>query len=148
MERRCSPELICVDPGGGQGVIDYGRKVLAGRVLEVPFGSRAVSDGAYVNRRSEMWDAMRRFLKEGGAIPDDAQLIAQLAAPAYSYDEAGRMRPEQKAAIKKRLSISPDKADAMALTFAVELLPERLRRDRPRRAVRARPFWGPDADWM
>jgi hypothetical protein len=147
-DRKYSPELICVDPGGGQGVIDYGRRVLEGKVIEVPFGSRAVDEMAYVNRRTEMWAAMRRFLQDGGCIPEDSALISQLAAPTYSYDNAGRMALEKKSRVKDRLSVSPDKADAMALTFAVQVMPEALRRALPRRAVGRRPFWGRGADWM
>ena len=149
MEGKWRPEIVCVDSGGGQGVIDYGRKTLMAAVLEVPFGSRAIDDSAYADRRSEMWSRMRKFLEDGGAIPpDDTKLVAQLASPTFWYDGAGRIRLEPKEKIKKRLAQSPDLADAMALTFAVDVLPQSLRGKAPRKAVASRPFWGPEADWI
>jgi hypothetical protein len=147
-ERAHAPDMIFVDSGGpGGGVVDYGRKVLAAKVIDVPFGSQAKDDARYVNRRSEMWDDIRKFLKAGGAIPDDKELVTQLAAPYFSYDEAGRLKLEPKARMRKR-GASPDKADAVALTFAHDLLPAKLRDAVPARVTRRRGFWDPGTDWM
>jgi hypothetical protein len=134
--------------GGGQGVVDYGRRVLEGKAIEVPFGSMAVDDMAYVNRRTDLWAAMRRFRPDGGCIPEESALISQLTAPTYAYDNAGRMALEKKSRLKDRLSVSLDKANAMALTFAVQVMPDAFQRALPRRAVGRRTFWGRGADWM
>lgn len=118
------PQMVCIDQGQGTGVIDLARELTRGRqvsIVEVPFGSRANADDHFVNRRSEMWTALRDWLKEGGRLPHNELLIAELTAPTYSYDVAGRIKLERKENVKARLKRSTDLADALALTFAVPL---------------------------
>jgi hypothetical protein len=72
------------------------------------------------NKRMEMWYEMKEWLKSGGAIPDDRKLRDDLVTPYYDYHRGtGKMKLESKQAIKKvRKMPSPDRADALALTFA------------------------------
>lgn len=122
------PAYVFIDQGQGTGVIDLTRELTRGRstvIVEVPFGSRANRDRKYVNRRAEMWTELRDWLRAGGQLPEDERLLAELAAPAYDYDAAGRIRLEAKDAIKERLNRSTDRADALALTFAVPLEPDK-----------------------
>jgi hypothetical protein len=107
-----------VDSGAGAGVIDRLRQ-LRYAVQEVPFGGRALK-AEYVNRRTEMWFAVREWIRAGGQIPDDPALKQELATPIYWFDSAGRKVLESKEDIKKRLpgAGSPDIADALCLTFA------------------------------
>lgn len=114
---RQNPAGVFIDAGGGQGVIDRVRQ-LGHSVSEVPFGGRALRHDIYVNRRSEMWVEMGKWLRSGGAIPNDAALKSDLSTPMYGYDSANRMLLESKDKIKERLGRSPDTADALALTFA------------------------------
>ena len=58
---------------------------------------------------------LRAWLKEGGAIPEDSKLAAELVAPKYEFDDRQRRKVESKDAMKKRLKRSPDRADALAL---------------------------------
>ncbi len=111
------PAAVFIDVGQGQGVIDRLRR-LGHEVEEVPFGGRALRDDRFVNRRAEMWYAVREWLLAGACIPDDARLRKELAAPVYHYDASGRIALEPKAGIKRRLGFSPDLGDALALTFA------------------------------
>ena len=125
------PAYVCIDQGQGTGVIDLVRELcrFSGRetaVVEVPFGSRATKPERYVNRRAEMWTAIRDWLRGGGALPDSEALRAELTAPTYDYDAAGRLRLEAKEEVKIRLRRSTDLADALALTFAVPAGPEDL----------------------
>lgn len=117
------PKFICIDQGQGTGVIDLVKEILADTgitVVEVPFGSRASNAEKYVNRRAEMWTLMRDWLRAGGKLPKDNALQAELTAPTYSFDAAGRIKLEPKEEIKRRLGgKSTDFADALALTFAV-----------------------------
>ena len=106
-----------IDAGGGAGVIDRLRQ-LGCAVNEVHFGGRALHPERFVNRRMEMWQGMRDWLEQGGQIPRDSALMAELSAPTYSYDNRGLLRLEAKEAVKERLLRSPDRADALALTFA------------------------------
>lgn len=119
---REKPEAIYVDAGQGQGVIDILRRVLP-CVSEIPFGSKALDDTRFINRRSEMWYAMREWIKSGGWLPNNPQLLGELTAPLYSFNLQGKIQLEKKDEIKKRIGRSPDIADALALTFAYNLLP-------------------------
>jgi hypothetical protein len=111
------PQTIFIDSGHGSGVIDRLRQ-LGHEVTEVHFGSLPFNDGKYLNKRSEMWDLMRLWLENGGSIPNDSSLKADLTSVTYDYDAKNRLRLEPKHAVKDRLGRSPDGADALALTFA------------------------------
>ena len=81
------------------------------------------------NARSELWWNTRRLVKPDtdpttGAVvragrlklvDAPARLLAQLSAPKYSTDSAGRIVVEKKAETKKRKGGSPDLADAVNL---------------------------------
>lgn len=113
------PDAVFIDAGRGEGVIDRLRQ-LGDTVIEVPFGGQALDHGVngYANRRAEMWDSLRKWLRDGGAIPDDYELTKELAAPTYTYDGQSRLKLETKEIIRERVGFSPDRADALALTFA------------------------------
>lgn len=111
------PEAVFIDAGRGEGVIDRLRQ-LGHNVIEVNFGSTPLNPVTYTNKRTEMWDLMREWLEQGGAIPKMPELKADLVVPTYDFDPANRMRLESKDRIKERLGKSPDVADALALTFA------------------------------
>jgi len=113
------PDAVFIDSGRGEGVIDRLRQ-LGDVVIEVPFGGQALDHGVngYANRRAEMWDSLRKWLRDGGAIPDDYELTKELAAPTYTYDGQSRLKLETKEVIRERVGFSPDRADALALTFA------------------------------
>jgi hypothetical protein len=115
------PDAVFIDAGNGSGVIDRLRQ-LGYQVIEVHFGGKS-SVPEYLNKRAEMWFAMRDWLQNGGAIPDDIDLKQDLAGPTYWYDASGRKQLEPKDDIKKRGLPSPDKADALACTFAFPVAP-------------------------
>lgn len=116
------PLRVFLDSGGvGAGVYD----ILASRgfkriVRAVNFGSCAIQDDRYANRRAEMWDNLRQWLSDdlGAKLPVDDDLMSELCSAQKSYDSKGRLLLESKDLQKKRLGRSPDKADALALTFA------------------------------
>jgi len=115
------PDAVFVDAGRGEGVIDRLRQLNSpSAIIEVPFSGKAHEGGVngYSNRRAEMWDNLRKWLQEGGAIPNDPELIKELAAVTYTYDAQGRLKLETKETIRERVGFSPDRADALALTFA------------------------------
>jgi len=113
------PDAVFVDAGRGEGVIDRLRQ-LGDTVIEVPFGGKAhdCTVNGYYNRRAEMWDNLRKWLTDGGAIPNDPDLIKEMAAVTYTYDGQSRLKLESKDVIRERVGFSPDRADALALTFA------------------------------
>lgn len=120
------PLAVFIDSGRGEGVIDRLRQLGSpSSIIEVPFGGKAIDGGVngYANRRAEMWDTLRKWLVSGGAIPDDYELTKELAAPTYSYDGQSRLKLESKESIRERVGFSPDRADALALTFAEPVAP-------------------------
>jgi hypothetical protein len=116
------PDAIFVDEGGiGAGVYDRLAQ-LGYPVLAVSFGSKAIDD-RYENKRMEMWALMAEWLRLG-CLPDDHELVRELTAPTFSYANArGRQQLESKDDLRERLKCSPDKADALALTFASPVSP-------------------------
>ena len=110
-------DAVFIDAGAmGAGVIDRLRQ-LGYRVQEVHFGSSSAEPQRYRNKRAEMWMNMADWLKSA-SIPYVRELSADLTAPEYMYDSAGRIQIEKKEDMKKRGLASPDTADALALTFA------------------------------
>lgn len=117
---RVQPEMINVDcTGVGSGVAD--RLIELGYpVNRIHFGERAVQTELYAIRRDEMWGEMKAWLEDKpSALPDDNRLMADLTGPQYTYDSSRRMKLESKEQMKKRGLKSPDRADALALTFAL-----------------------------
>jgi hypothetical protein len=130
------PSRVFIDVGGlGVGIYDllcdwgYRRVVRAvdfgGKPLEPPKlddEGKELGGGPY-NRRAEMWLASRAWLEDtgGASIPDTDTIQADACAPGFKYREAGgttRIVLESKEDIRKRGAPSPDKWDAVALTFA------------------------------
>ena len=111
------PDAVFIDAGRGEGVIDRLRQ-LGHLVVEVNFGGRANDNQRYANKRAEMWDTLAEWLRMGGALPNNQELISSIVVPTYMFDAANRMQLEKKEDIKKRVAFSPDPADALALTFA------------------------------
>lgn len=112
------PDAVFIDEGGmGAGVIDRLRQ-LNYSVTGVNFGSRALQEQRYANKRMEIWDKCREWLEGGGCIPNLPELKADLVVPTYGYDPSNRMKLESKEDIKKRGCLSPDVAEALVLTFS------------------------------
>lgn len=66
-----------------------------------------------------MWGEMKDWLKEGGSIPpNDQGLYDDLTSPEAIIDKNGRIQLESKKDMKERGLPSPNKGDALALTFA------------------------------
>lgn len=117
------PDAVFIDSGRGEGVIDRLRQ-LGFEVVEVPFGGKATKENRYINKRTEMWDTMKQWMEQGGAIPNMPELKTDLVTPEYSFDAANRMKLEPKEKIKERIGKSTDLGDALALTFAYPVIPK------------------------
>lgn len=120
---RWNSELEFVDGTGGYGAGVVDTLLQRGHSpMEVNFQGRA-DDSRYFNKRAEMWYRMVEWIKRGGVLPKDEQLLKELTAPLYFFSASGKIQIEDKAQIKTRLGFSPDKADALALTFAMAETP-------------------------
>ncbi len=110
---------IIIDMGNiGAAIFDYlVHKLNRKDVIGVWFGSNATRDDVYFNKRAEMWGDMKDWLKAGGCIPDDNELRDDLTAPEYGYDAKDRTQLQK----KEDMDVSPDCADALAVTFAAKI---------------------------
>jgi hypothetical protein len=114
-----APAQVAVDTIGiGAGVADILRRDLGEHVVVDVNSSLRVDDGNNYNLRARMWAAMREWLKNGASIPNDHDLQSDLTALQYGY-RGGLLLLESKDDAKKRGVKSPDRADALALTFAI-----------------------------
>jgi hypothetical protein len=114
-ESRADGFFIDETGGYGAGVIDAMRQ-LGHTVIGIQFSGKP-NDYRYFNKRSEMYFELAAWVKSGGALPDDRQLKEELCGTTFVY-QGDKFRIVEKELIKKKLGRSPDKADALALTFA------------------------------
>lgn len=121
------PDAIVIESTGpGAGVIDTLRDRKY-KVIEVHPGAPSAERMLYVNVRAEYWSKMRDWIYKEGVLPDDIELFRQLTTILYSLDRhEQRTQLEAKKDMKLRGLSSPDRADTLALTFAVNI----ARRDR------------------
>ena len=116
--RKYDPVAVFIDAGGGSGVIDRLRQLGYTNIIEVAFGSSAENKDKYINLRTEMWHKMADWIRSTGSLPDMPELKAELTVVEYGFDNADRRKLKKKEDIKKDFGMSPDIADAVALTFA------------------------------
>lgn len=106
-------EIWVDDIGIGAGVRDRLRE-LKYDVMGVKSSARAEDPVHYVNLKAEMYmHAARMFKEERVSIPDDQQLIEDLAAVSYSLNSKGQVCIEKKKDIKLKLGRSNDKGEAL-----------------------------------
>lgn len=129
--------MMFVDGTGiGGPIADRLRQLGHRNVMEVQFGAEAPvsndSQGAakFANMRAFMWGQMRSWLKHG-AIPHDPQLEMDLTGPGYKHNARDQIVLESKEQMKGRGVDSPDKADALALTFAAPVTKRKAQESRP-----------------
>lgn len=118
MQQELAIERIFVDNTGGYGssVIDSLGLFPNMEITPVVYNSKA-QDKRYFNKRTEMYMRLRDWVKKGGQLPNDPGLMEELMMPKIMF-HGGVTRLEEKEQIKTRLGRSPDKADALAQTFA------------------------------
>lgn len=110
-------DAVFVDATGGYGVgvVDALRQTNRDPI-EVYFSGKA-TDPRYFNKRSEMYFEMAKWIKSGGSLPDDPELTEELCAHTYTF-QGDKFRLCDKDDVKDLIGRSPDKSDALALTFA------------------------------
>ena len=119
---RLKPDRVFMDRGGGgAGVFDVlAARGYAQRMELVDFGmaARPVDERRFRNKRAEMTSDFRDWLADGGDIPDDDLLEAEITSEwVISEDERG-LTLSSKKLVRQKLGLSPDGADAGKTTFA------------------------------
>lgn len=124
------PSAINVDVIGlGAGVVDRLREIgLPVRSVNVG-ESPATNPERYMRMRDELWWLMREWFESRAVtMPKDDALISELVGPKYKLESSGKIKIESKDDMKKRGIKSPNKADALGLTFAGGDIKVELRR--------------------
>jgi len=116
--QRHKPTLVCIDEGGvGAGI--YDRLIEQRyRVRGVNFGWKPKNPKAHLNKRAEIWCAMREWLKTASIKTGDKRLLSDLTGVRVMFTSTGAIQLESKKDMKARGLPSPDIGDAIALTFA------------------------------
>lgn len=132
-------DAVFIDLGYGTGIYSAGKLMNRNWTL-VSFGAASNTPG-YANKRAEMWGLMREWLKEGGALPDDPRLCEEIPGPEYHVKLNGEIVLESKDDMKERGMMSPNRADALALSFAFPVR-KKIRNDPRRNAETSEPKEG------
>ena len=95
-------------------LLELGVDVVGFNGDEAPFDKER-----FINRRAELYWMLREMFEAGDIDidPDDDQLAAQLDSIRWTLDSRGRVKIESKDDIRKRGMPSPDRADALCMTF-------------------------------
>jgi len=121
LEDEHQADAVFVDGGYGTGIISGGRTL--GRDWHIVWFGAASSDPGYLNKRAEMWKLTRDWLKSGGAIDkNDDELYQDLIGPETVPRMDGKIQLESKKDMKDRGLPSPNRGDALALSFAMPVV--------------------------
>lgn len=121
LEDEHKADAVFVDAGYGTGIVSAGRSMK--RNWRLVWFSSKPADVAFANKRAEMWGRMKQWLKDGGCIdPNDTMLFEDLIGPETVIPKSGnfdgKIQLESKEDMRSRGLQSPNRGDALALTFA------------------------------
>jgi hypothetical protein len=125
LEDEHKADAVFIDAGYGTGIVSAGQTL--GRDWQIVWFSGASSDPGCLNKRAEMWKDLRDWLKAGGAIPKDDVLYADLIGPETVPRMDGKIQLESKEDMKRRGQPSPNRGDALALSFAFPVSKKKFR---------------------
>lgn len=115
--KRERPLQVFVDGSGiGAGVVDRLRQ-LNFPVVDVNGGNQSLNP-RFLNKRAEMWWEMKEAIEGLIELPPDQKLRDELTCLEYDYTDKGRIRLDRKSDIQEQYGFSPDRADALAMTYA------------------------------
>ena len=115
------PHKVFIDCIGiGAGVVDRLHEMGYECVVGVNVARAANNPDQFLNLRAELWHDMRDWFNQDMPvqIPDDPDMQKELCGLGYDYNSSGRLVIESKKDARKRGMNSPDKADALMITFA------------------------------
>jgi hypothetical protein len=113
---------IFVDKTGSDGLIVILKESLGSDVVRgVSFGEEPIDKAKYLNKGAEMVDSVKFAMQEGLLCPNNKNLAIQLSNMKFEYTLKSQLKREPKDELKKRIGMSPDELDALALTFAFNL---------------------------
>ena len=121
------PAAMFVDSAFGSPIVERLHTMGHDRVVEINFGGKS-PDPHYANMRAYMWGKqVKEFLERGSIDPNDKKLEVDLTGPGWHYNRTNAVVVESKQDMAARGIPSPDDGDALALTFARPVAPQKLR---------------------
>lgn len=107
--------------GIGRGLVDRAKEQRQ-PVIGVNVGEAPEDREAYQNRRAELWWAIRERFESGDIAidPSDDDLASELIDIKFKRLSSGRIQIESKDEARRRGIASPNRADALMLSFAPE----------------------------
>lgn len=105
--------------GIGRGMVDRGRE-LGRPVVGINVSEAADDREHYLNKRAEYYWGLRERFQDGTVDidPNDEDLAAELVALRWKRTSRGQIQIESKVDMKRRGVGSPDRAEAVMLSFA------------------------------
>lgn len=117
--------VVVIDPEGSIGAALLGKltSFLSERRNRGLFELVAIKASSRSLRQADLYDRnrdaltgnMQSWFRDGGAIPEDVKLAAELHAPEWRTQINGRIKVTPKPELRKILGRSPDSYDALAL---------------------------------
>ena len=124
-------DIIVDEIGVGAGVLDNLKADKRFNAQGLNGSNSPSNNEKYLNLRAEVFDGLRQRFADGDiSIPNDPELISQMASLTYKYNARGQLQLESKDQIRSTGRQSPDKADAIAIAFTSEATmpePKRIR---------------------
>ncbi|BDD88012.1 hypothetical protein [Desulfofustis limnaeus] len=113
---RCSVDATGVGAGVAPQMARMGCLAHSVKVASSPNEASELGDFGLL--RDQLWWSVREWLRtdSGAMLPPDEQLIEELLCPTYDT-EGGKVRIMKKGVMRDLLKRSPDRADALCLTF-------------------------------
>ena len=87
------------------------------KIIHVTAAATALDSAKYYLHRTELWGRMRDWVSTG-CLPDEPDLVNDLATMRYSINLKGQLALWPKEKMRKEGVASPDYADALAVTFS------------------------------
>lgn len=121
---RANLSHICIDEAFG---IDLHERLQEAGITAtlVPFGGKARNQ-AYANNRAEMYINLKKHIEEYGLGGITEEIFRELQATKYTLNSSNKIQLIPKDEIKLCIGRSPDLADALALTYYREIIPQGL----------------------
>ncbi len=117
MAQKYNSQLVVIDADGLGSPIRSRLSELGVNVMGVKSGQNSENKDDFRNVKAEMWMNARDMFIDGlVSLPDDGQLIEDLAAHSYTFNSKGQVMICKKDEVKKKLGgRSPDQGDAFIL---------------------------------
>jgi hypothetical protein len=118
--------VVCLDVGGTLGA-EVDKKLRSWRnatvqnmnrfhLVSVRPSDKAKGDKVYYHLHDVLWGVMEKWLRDGGAIPEDPKLAVELHFASWKETPGGWLQATPKDVFRKELKRSPDLADACCLS--------------------------------